>query len=1686
MGDVRSDDAMFARLQEDVESKLTVGGCAYSEHLIPGAGPWVCEVNGQSYVWHAATRAYWIHVNVLDDDEVAKFTALVKSRAQIHKYLEAGLGTAILDKYEGVHKDRRDDFLKKVALGYQSQLDVYVQIFTNKFWEKVVERFDHLPTQEDLLERHSAISDIANTFTYDAACDEIRKYWENVSRSAQGIDLTTDLEDMLHAVKASSKLTAQWRIKQSTHEPDVDDKDERTNLPLENIWELSFQRRKRKRGSACYPVHSYPYQPLIMIVQGIFDRGGKGSEREHAGLQEAPAQRPMGRLRPHPSTRPKLSSFGLLSGSEREHAGLQEAPAQRPMGRLRPRPSTRPKLSSFGLLSEMHYIPLRVLYIATANSLRRLFHDRYLLTLWNCNGPKWGSTQQPLRNMPESTAKPSEATRSSRSSRSGSRSKLKALRAEIKAKLAASQERVEQALAEAAASQQRINAVLEECKQTREDLLVSVDEALSAASSSSRSRSSRTHTARTESSDQENSARASTEQTPSDCEVERAPHPEQPEPTAESAQSQPEDQSRAAPVPAAKPRTTPKSGACAELNDAAAVAPASGMNERRVPPIHVHAREGIGTQPYVVYRKTEPELAETNVVCSEPSRDMKYISLAPNDAFSVADDALDPPGVEHHEPASRASAPSGSARRAAFDSHHVLDPVLDLDHPVSHHFTRPIARQDARAVPTDARVRICHWLAELPVQLAAPGDPETRGTRPLGPSSPASPLPPRVPHLDSRDSPLESGTPIPNLCGPGDTQTGRAAQDSRDTRASPAPSDRVDGDTADEEQAGRDAEVKEKEGKVWEQMKRDEEEGRDGESKREHDGSRYKGTPSTDVPPSPPLPPSTVPAPADVSTNGEFVVRAAGHDPRTHPSRDDSKIVPAGTMRGDTADARSCTSDVHHISGMDAPRDDLKDVPSVRHDGTANAQCGTPDVRSPTATARRATRTSSPPLDAHGANDRLLDGHHEHPPSGELGESSDAGSATRGTKPPVLYSPAVPSSPRAFPLHLSGLPFEPGTSGSEVRGLGDTQTGRAARDSHDACAGPVPSIKDAPSTGRGGVAQGVSDAQRGGGEESTKSEGEEGCRMNRQDEHEGSKIIGTPFPDVPPSPPPLPPPTVPAPAGVSTNGEFVVRAASHNPRTHIRRDDSKVVPATMRGNTEDAHARTSDVPRIQLDATRCGPHVPTEVQALRCSSAAEPSLVKLAEQPDVPRTSPPLSPLQVTASTGASTSMQLVVRPGECEYRKGVHWDDLKVVPAVLLGSTADAQRGTSNIHVANVRNAVLGMHQDPTGVAAENNHDVRDVRSSVLATVPTTSDSMVAQPAKMEEGEGCGMAAGISTSSRITAPLRSSMRSTTSSPLVVDATCSTGSRTSARSSTPNRSAAHPAVGRYVPPARRTHERATLHVRNVPSAAQRFEQVMTDWKEQQRCRDKQQQEELHQREEESRLRLEAMQQRLDRKLWDMATSLKKTRRASSTVTAPSGNMHAKSSERERSPPVEPSSSTCAKVRETSTPTGSAVPGKRRRLSGTTAAYAHTGTVSGTSTSNGVFGHRRSRTSTSTPLHDVLGPERVHARSHASSSPSCYAQPAVRATAGGWSDDDVVSSSSDHANDERELSEHSESLSDHLGHQDYTTDSVVVEDYYESESDVHDLSADSYASSPSAYSADDYDNDDSYEDDYYSE
>ena len=243
--------------------------------------------------------------------------------------------------------------------------------------------------------------------------------------------------------------------------------------------------------------------------------------------------------------------------------------------------------------------------------------------------------------MSESTPNPSEATRSSRGSRSGTRSKLKALRAEIKSKLAASQERLEQTLAEAAASQQRINAALEESKQTRKDLMDAVDEALSAASSSSRSRSSRAQTARTESSDQENSAGAPTEQAPSDREVEHALSTEQPESAVGPAQSHPEA-SRAAPAQVAKPGTIPKDGARAEV-DGRPVADQPELSEWYVETTHLQTREGIGTQYYgsTVYSGNEPTHVDTAVTRSEMSRDTKHIFSSSNDVRAMSSGLLE-------------------------------------------------------------------------------------------------------------------------------------------------------------------------------------------------------------------------------------------------------------------------------------------------------------------------------------------------------------------------------------------------------------------------------------------------------------------------------------------------------------------------------------------------------------------------------------------------------------------------------------------------------------------------------------------------------------------------------------------------------------------------------------------------------------------------------------------------------------------------------------------------------------------------------------------------------------------------------------------------------------------------------------------------------------------------------------
>lgn len=63
-----------------------------AKHIIPETGPWVCAVDGRDHLWHGALRLYWLHVNVFDEADVAKFTELVGKRADLVEYLDAGLG----------------------------------------------------------------------------------------------------------------------------------------------------------------------------------------------------------------------------------------------------------------------------------------------------------------------------------------------------------------------------------------------------------------------------------------------------------------------------------------------------------------------------------------------------------------------------------------------------------------------------------------------------------------------------------------------------------------------------------------------------------------------------------------------------------------------------------------------------------------------------------------------------------------------------------------------------------------------------------------------------------------------------------------------------------------------------------------------------------------------------------------------------------------------------------------------------------------------------------------------------------------------------------------------------------------------------------------------------------------------------------------------------------------------------------------------------------------------------------------------------------------------------------------------------------------------------------------------------------------------------------------------------------
>ncbi|TFY50408.1 hypothetical protein EVJ58_g11060, partial [Rhodofomes roseus] len=278
----------------------------------------------------------------------------------------------------------------------------------------------------------------------------------------------------------------------------------------------------------------------------------------------------------------------------------------------------------------------------------------------------------------------------------------------------------------------------------------------------------------------------------------------------------------------------------------------------------------------------------------------------------------------------------------------------------------------------------------------------------------------------------------PDLCGPGDTQTGRAAQDLCDARTSPALNDRVDGDAADEEQAGREAEVKEKEGKGWEQMKRDEEEGRDGESKHEHNGSK-----------------TTVPAPAGVSTNSEFVVRTTGHGPRAYTHRDDSGVVPA-TVRVNTADARTSSR-----PGIAEPRKvQPAEVTELSLHGYA--PCSRPAVLN---TARLAAPTNLfshlPPCVPH------ID---SMPTSGGSGDTQGSRAARDGPHAPASSAPQTATNVRASPASR--------TEGSA----------------------------DAINAGQAG------EEREGKGYVTAKNEEEEGREANGQDEHEGSEPKGGPRP----------------------------------------------------------------------------------------------------------------------------------------------------------------------------------------------------------------------------------------------------------------------------------------------------------------------------------------------------------------------------------------------------------------------------------------------------------------------------------------------------------------------------------------------------------------------------------------------
>ncbi|KAH9907634.1 uncharacterized protein B0H18DRAFT_591529 [Fomitopsis serialis] len=314
-------------------------------------------------------------------------------------------------------------------------------------------------------------------------------------------------------------------------------------------------------------------------------------------------------------------------------------------------------------------------------------------------------------------------------------------------------------------------------------------------------------------------------------------------------------------------------------------------------------------EPYRVQLKDRPVSTDRHLAVDTPSGDDQ------SRATAVQEDVHSLPEVQGSGPLEMTEPRAVQLTSPRQDIDRFYEQV-DIAHPQDNH-ERPVGGADTRAVPRDTQTRVRGRLAELSlVQLAALNDLAPHGTRPAAPPSTATLLDSRDPASDSRSPVLGTGTLCSTLDGSGDTQQSRAAQDSHDARASPAPSNKVEKNVQNGERTG-----------TREIRKREEGEGYGASKKNEHRGSMNA---------------------AHVSTTIEVVVRAAGHEDGTCVPRDDRMVVRLALL-GSTV----------------ALRDDLAIVPYIPLGGTTNASQYTPDVPHLAFTSRRVASTPSRSLDVH-------------------------------------------------------------------------------------------------------------------------------------------------------------------------------------------------------------------------------------------------------------------------------------------------------------------------------------------------------------------------------------------------------------------------------------------------------------------------------------------------------------------------------------------------------------------------------------------------------------------------------------------------------------------------------------------------------------------------------------------------